>query len=337
MEKSLYQKLKLGIFVITGTIFFILGVYLIGDKQNMFGNSYHIYATFNNINGLKPGNNVRYSGINVGTVKDIVMVSDTLIVVKISIEKDITKHIKTDAKCAITSDGLVGSMIINILPGYQSQNSITQGDTIRSSSRIRTDEMLQTLSVTNENAALLTGELLAITKEISAGKGIIGNMLKDSTMSKDLKEIITHLKNTSAASTTTIIQLNKILSSLDQKDNIVGILRDTAMASKVKNIIVNVEKSSRDLDVVIKHFDETILNANQTITNVKEGKGALNYLSNDPRLVRKIDQTMSHLDSTVLHIDNAGIKLNENLEALKNTWLLRGYFKKLEKEKNESE
>jgi phospholipid/cholesterol/gamma-HCH transport system substrate-binding protein len=332
MDKSLNKVLKLGIFIIVGTILFIAGVYFIGEKQNMFGNTYNIYAVFNNINGLKPGNNVRYSGINVGTVKEIVMVSDTVIVVKIAIVKEITKHIKTDAKCAITSDGLVGSMIINILPGHKSEMNIAKGDTIRSFTRIRTEEMLQTLSVTNENAALLTGELLAITKEISAGKGIVGSMLKDTLLTKDLREIVYHLKITSKASSSTINQLNKILTSIDKKDNLVGMLRDTSVANKVKNIITNVEKSSRELDKVIDHLDLTIHNANQTITNVKDGKGAINYLSNDPSLVTKIDRTIGHLDSTVIQINNAGAKLNENLEALKNTWLLRKYFKNKEKE-----
>lgn len=332
MEKSLNQKIKLGIFVILGTFLFVGGIYFIGDKQNMFGNTYEIYAVFNNINGLKAGNNVRYSGINVGTVKEIAMISDTIIVVRISIEKGITKHIKKDAKCAITSDGLVGSMIINILPGTDSGVAIVKGDTIRSYSRMRTDEMLQTLSVTNENAALLTGELLSIAKEIRSGKGVVGTMLRDSTVTNDIKEIIHHLKSTSKASSSTITQLNSMLKSFDNKNNVLGIIKDTAVASKLKNIITNVELSSNELNKVINHLDLTVTNANQAITNVKEGSGAINYLSNDPGLVRKIDNTIIHLDSTVKQINKAGIKLNENLEALKRTWLLRGYFKKLEKE-----
>lgn len=335
MEKALYQKLKLGIFVILATILFVLSVYLIGNKQNMFGNTWDIYVSFYDVNGLRPGNNVRYSGINVGTVKEIVMVSDTHIIIKIAIEKNITQHIKKDAKCAITPDGLVGSMIVNILPGEHSQMSIENGDTIRSDSRIRTNEMLQTLSVTNENAALLTGELLMITKEISSGKGLLGSLLKDTLLTQDVKDIISHVKNTSLAAETTVNHLNKILSSLDQKDNLVGLMKDTATASKVKNIIADVEKSSKDLQTLMRNLDNTILNAHETISNIKDGKGVLNYLSNDADLVDKINQTFIHLDSTVLQIDRAGLKLNENLEALKSTWLLRGHFKRLEKEKSQ--
>ncbi|MFT7163978.1 MAG: phospholipid/cholesterol/gamma-HCH transport system substrate-binding protein, partial [Flavobacterium sp.] len=65
---------------------------------------------------------------------------------------------------------------------------------------------------------------------------------------------------------------------------------------------------------------------NKTILNIKDGKGALNYLSNDPGLVQKIDSTMTN-------VNEASVRLNENLEALKHNFLFRGYFRKLEREK----
>jgi phospholipid/cholesterol/gamma-HCH transport system substrate-binding protein len=57
---------------------FILATYLIGDKQKMFENE-SSGNHFNNVNGLQLGNNVRYSGVNVGTVRNIEMVGDTSI------------------------------------------------------------------------------------------------------------------------------------------------------------------------------------------------------------------------------------------------------------------
>jgi phospholipid/cholesterol/gamma-HCH transport system substrate-binding protein len=80
------------------------------------------------------------------------------------------------------------------------------------------------------------------------------------------------------------------------------------------------------LDRSSKEMEKVITNLNETITNIKEGKGALNYLSNDPKLVKQIDSTMTNLNQ-------ASLKLNEDLEAMKHSFLLRGYFKKLEKEK----
>ena len=82
MKNTNSQKLRLGLFVITGTVLFIVGVYLIGQRQNMFKKTFTISAYFQNVNGLQNGNNVRYSGIDIGTVKDITMVNDSTIKVE---------------------------------------------------------------------------------------------------------------------------------------------------------------------------------------------------------------------------------------------------------------
>jgi phospholipid/cholesterol/gamma-HCH transport system substrate-binding protein len=69
-------------------------------------------------------------------------------------------------------------MIINILPGKGTDAPVEPGDEIRSVNRVSTDELLNTLSKTNNNAALLTENLLTITEEINAGKGTIGLFIK---------------------------------------------------------------------------------------------------------------------------------------------------------------
>ena len=69
MKTSNTQKFNLGIFVLLSTIILITALYFIGNRQNLFGKTFRISAVFNNVNGLQLGNNVRYSGINVGTVK----------------------------------------------------------------------------------------------------------------------------------------------------------------------------------------------------------------------------------------------------------------------------
>ena len=179
MEKTASQKISLGLFVITGLLIFILAVYFIGDKQKMFGKTNHLEAIFNNVNGLQLGNSVRYSGISVGTVRGIKMINDTTIRVDMIIDKSIFPYIKKDAIATISSDGLVGNMIINIIPGNGNELSIEPGDIIRTINRIRTDDMLSTLNQTNENAAKLTQNLLKITNKIINGKGTLGSLLNN--------------------------------------------------------------------------------------------------------------------------------------------------------------
>jgi phospholipid/cholesterol/gamma-HCH transport system substrate-binding protein len=319
MEKTTTQKIRLGLFVILGSAFFITAIYFIGSKQNMFQKTVQLSAMFNNVNGLQLGNNVRYSGINIGTVRNITMINDSIIRVDMIIDDEILPHIKKDAIASIGSDGLVGNMIVNITPGKGDFPSVQPGDEIKTSTRVRTEDMLKTLSVTNENAAQLTADLLKITKEINEGKGTVGLLLKDTTMGSDLKKTMYYLKVTSKEASETVRNLKEFIASIDNKDNVIGVLKDTTVANNIKKIVSNLEKSSVEIDKVVT-------NLNSTIVNVKEGKGALNYLSNDPKLVKKIDSTMTN-------INDASYRLNENLEALKHNFLFRGYFKKQEKAK----
>ena len=237
MEKTTSQKIRLGLFVIIGLLVFILAVYFIGDKQKMFGKTHHLEAVFNNVNGLQLGNSVRYSGINVGTVRGIKMVNDTTIRVDMIIDKAIFSYIKKDAVATIGSDGLVGNMIINIIPGKGNELSVKPGDEIRSYNRVRTEDLLSTLSVTNKNAATLTSNLLKITNKIIDGKGTLGSLLNDTIISKDLKETMRYLKLTSKGASETITKIDKLVASLDNKDNVVGVIKDSAVANKIKNMV----------------------------------------------------------------------------------------------------
>ncbi len=320
MKKTANEKLRLGLFVIIGLLLFTAGVYLIGQRQNMFGKSIEISAQFNNTNGLQKGNNVRYSGINVGIVKDITMLNDSVIKVDLLIEEKMIQHIKKDAIATISTDGLVGNMIVNIIPGKGEQTPVKQGDFIKSYTKIGTADMLNTLSVTNENAALLTVDLLKITNAINKEKGPLGMLINDSVISNDIKQIVINLKQTSYETSKTIRSLNGIISSINLDKSVAGVLlNDTLQAKKMKTIIANLEITSQNINT-------TIDSLNKTIANVKNGKGAINYLSNDKEFVENLDQTIKNL--------NEGTdKFNQNMEALKNNFLFRGYFKKLEKEK----
>ncbi|MGB5499378.1 MAG: MlaD family protein [Maribacter sp.] len=318
MAKTTLENLKLGLFVIIGTILLVFAAYLIGNRQNMFGQTFTISAVFKNANGLQNGNNVRFSGINVGTVKAIDMVNDTTIRVYMLIEKKMMDHIKQDAVATIGSDGLVGSMILNIIPGEGSAPFILEGDELKSYSRIATQDMLSTLNTTNENAAILTADLLKVTQAMTRGKGIMGRLLNDTLMAADLKNTITNLKNASHDANYTIQKLNSIVNQINFENSAAGVLlNDSLNGVKMQNMLSNLEQSSFEIGEITK-------NLNNVIGEIKDGKGAINYLANDTLLVNS-------LDNTIKNIEESSIRFNENMEALKHNFLTRGYFRKLEK------
>ncbi|MCK5442008.1 MAG: MCE family protein [Maribacter sp.] len=320
MVKTTLENLRLGIFVSIGTLLLVFAAYLIGNRQNMFGKTFNISAVFNNANGLEKGNNVRFSGINVGTVKAIDMINDTTIMVNMLIEDKMLDHIRKDAIATIGSDGLVGSMILNIIPGEGTTTFISPGDELQSYSRIASQDILSTLNTTSENAAILTADLLKVTQAMTKGKGTLGRLLNDTLMAMDLKQTIKNLKNASYEANNTIQELNNIVKRINFDKSIAGVfLSDTVSGTKMQDIITNLERSSTGIYTMTS-------NLSNVVAEIKEGKGGLNYLATDTLLVNS-------LKTTIKNIEEGSIRFNENMEALKHNFLTRGYFNKLERQK----
>ena len=318
------QKAKLGMFVMLTGLILIVSLYLIGKKQNLFGDTFKITAVFNNVNGLKNGNNVRYAGINVGTVKAIIMVNDSTICVDMVIEESIRRHMKENAFAVVGSDGLVGSMVVNIFPGNGKGEVLQQGDTISSIRKKSSTDMMSTLSITNDNVAELSQEILKISRSINEGKGTLGLLVNDEAMGTDLKETIANLKTASHDASKVIDEIKEVVSSVDTEDNLLNVLlKDSVTAEQFRTVVANLEQSSREINLVINNLNDVIL-------NVKEGDGAFNYLVSDTILVEDIGET-------VKNIKQGSEMLNENLEALRHNAFFRGYFRKLEKERLKEE
>ncbi|SHI86430.1 MlaD family protein [Algibacter luteus] len=319
MRKTNNEKLKLGIFVIIGLILFVLAVYFIGNRQNMFAKTFTISANFNNVNGLMQGNNVRYSGINIGTVKAISMINDSTINVNMVIEEKMVQHIKKNAIATIGTDGLVGNMIVNIIPSEGKADAIAEGDVINTYTKIGTGEMLNTLNVTNENAALLTAKLLNIADAMADSKGTFGMLINDTIVSNNLKQTVNQLRIMSIEANKSMRSLNAIINDINFNESVAGVLlNDSLEAQKVRDVLTNLETSTDDIKTVIN-------NLNETIADFKNGKGAVNYLIDDEEFVENLEQTIKN-------IKEGTDKFNQNMEAFKHNFLTRGYFRKLERQ-----
>lgn len=323
MEKTTSEKIRLGVFVIISTVLFVVAAYLIGNRQNMFGTQFTIHAVFRNVNGLQQGNNVRYSGINAGTVKRIKMVNDTTISVAMTLQESIIHHVRTNAIATIGSDGLVGSMIVNIVPGNTNAALVRSGDTITSYSRIGAEDMLSTLNVTNQNAALLTADLLKVTASLNDSKGTLGRLLNDTVMANSLESTIMNLQKTSSEAHTTILNLNSLFSDEGFNNSTAGILlTDEQSGTDVRETINNLKSTSEKLDVIVHSLDSVI-------NSLTREDGTIHYLTTDTTLVKNIDKTVKNLEQGTQ-------RFNENMEALKHSFLTRGYFKKQEKEQKKN-
>ena len=198
MKKDAGSTIKLGVFISLGVAVLILGIYFIGEKQQIFRRTFRTSGVFKDVAGLQEGNNVRFSGINVGTVDNIRIVSDSSVRVEILIGEGTRQFIKKDAVASIGSEGLMGNKVLVITPGTGGQKEIENNDSIGTVQPINLDDLFTSLKTTIDNTNDITSDLASITGNIQAGKGTIGRLLMNHSDAEKFDSVLVNLKEGSS-------------------------------------------------------------------------------------------------------------------------------------------
>ena len=195
MAQETSKNIRVGIFVLAGTVLLIFSLYLIGAKQNLFGSTFELKSQFKNVNGLMPGNNVRFTGIDIGTVKSVEIINDSTVSITMMIENKVQNFIKKNATAMVGTDGLMGNKLINISSSNESSPSVEDGDFLASKAPLGTDDMMRTLNVTNENVKDITVDLKNIVHRLSS-PNTLWSILMDTIVAENVKQAIVNIKIT---------------------------------------------------------------------------------------------------------------------------------------------
>ena len=190
-------KVRLGLFIAGGLTIFIVAVFIIGRQKNLFVPVYKLTTTFYNVSGLQVGNNIRFSGINVGTVDNIRIINDSTVQVDMLIQKDVQKFIKSDCEATIGSAGLIGDRILIISQGSSDAALAKDGQQIASKEPVEADAIMSSLQVTADNAAVVSFQLAAIMTKVNSGSGTLGRFIQDTTIAENINQTIVNLKKSS--------------------------------------------------------------------------------------------------------------------------------------------
>lgn len=190
-------KVRLGLFVAGGLAIFVLGIFIIGKQKNLFNPVFKLTSTFYNVSGLQVGNNIRFSGINVGTVDNIHIINDSTVRVDMLIRKEVHPFIKSDCEVAIGSEGLIGDKLITITQGSTDAPLAKEGQELASTEPVETDAIMASLEVTARNAEIITEQLAEVMTKINRGRGTLGRLIQDTTIAENLNQTIVNLKTSS--------------------------------------------------------------------------------------------------------------------------------------------
>jgi phospholipid/cholesterol/gamma-HCH transport system substrate-binding protein len=317
------RSIIVGVFVLLGVAVFVIGVLTLGGQQKSFVKSIHISSVFNDVSGLKKGNNVWFSGVKVGTIKNIHFTGPSQVDVIMSIDASTQQYIHRNAGVRISSDGFIGNKIIVIDGGSPQAPIVRDGDVLQSEKLLSTDDIMKTLQQNNQNLLAITTDFKSLSHQILAGKGTVGALLADSTMGNQLKQTMRNLQAATQNAANMSSQLNNFSNKMNTKGGFAdNVLTDTITFNRIRASVSRLKEAADNATLLTDNLNKASNKLNST-------DNIMGVLLNDPKGAAKVQSTLDYLQQS-------SVKLNDDLEVVQHNFLLKGFFKKKEKAKQDS-
>lgn len=309
MKPEISEKIKMGIFISIGLALFFAGIYYIGMRQQMFTGTFHISAVFNDVSGIQAGNNVRLSGVNIGTIENIKIISKSSVRVTMTIDESERKFITKDAEADITTEGLMGNKILVIIPGTGELKEIENNDVIAAAEPVKIDDILTQFKKTGDNSAHLTGDLVDIVGNIHSGKGTLGKLLMDGTylkipvenvmkMTQNLSEIVGRLHSGKGTLGGLLMDSTDLKIPIENAAEITRDLSDiTGSIRSGRGTLGKLIMDSTYLKIPLNNIVQITNDLSKIVSGLRAGKGTLGKLTNNEEFYLHLDHTIESLDS----------------------------------------
>lgn len=308
MSNTKKKALRVGFLVLTSLSIFVFSIYLIGSKDNLFQSKVRVYCIFQDIKGLMKGNNVQFSGINVGTVKDINITSDSTVVLQLDIAKEYAKFIYKNAIAEINQDGLMGGKLLSISSKNRGKRHIQDGDTLTTNASIDIQNMLNMTNNIMVNVSDMVKTIRNITHKIDSGKGDLSVLLNENKLTEQLQ-------NTGQKLNSSLEEIHQITHKINSgKGDIAQLINQDSLTTNIYRLFAQLQNTNKSVDKILGEFQTTA----QRINN-KEG--AINQFLNNPEFVSTVDSTIQNINSSLY-------QFNQTAKAIENSWFLRVFSKK---------
>jgi phospholipid/cholesterol/gamma-HCH transport system substrate-binding protein len=314
-ESSNKRGVVVGIFVIIGLAFLTAGVLVIGNLHETFSRKIRIVTVLDDVSGLQTGNNIWFSGVKIGTVKHLEFFDKSSVKVVMKIDRTVKPYIRKDAKVKISTDGLIGNKIVVIYGGTSEAGEVSDGDTLGIEETLSTENMMNTLQESNKNLQDITADIKVITKKLANGESSAGKILSNDSLYQKIDQAASSLKRAGKNAERMIGSLADFSAKLNRKGTFINdLVTDTSTYKTVRNSAKSLQQASDSASALVTQI-------RQSTAGVKSPAGVL---LND-------EASATHLKSILSNLDNSSKKLDEDLEGLQHSFLLKKYFRKKNK------
>lgn len=224
-------EIRVGVFVMGAILIGALTAFVIGKQRNVFDDFVSYRAHFRDVEGIRPGNNVRIAGLLVGSVTDVAFSNDGLVEVKFKVSARFVDRIRGNpraipspeaevpqpSRVSIGSKGMLGDKLIDIsmgdprLPPWPPARALparSGGGLMETAARLmgEVEGTAQNLRSATDplrdqefthDLERIAANLGVITRELAEGDGTLGRLLRDDDMGEDAKRTLDNLREAS--------------------------------------------------------------------------------------------------------------------------------------------
>ena len=296
--------IRVGLVILVAFAVLAVGIFLIGEKNNLFSRKNRYYIEFNSVSGLKPGNPVQLNGVDVGTVEKVVLPQNPAeehIQIWISVDAHYGERIRgpVDPRLASTSGagapgssqariktlGLLGDKYIDLSTGAPELPAIPNEGQIPAAQPTNVDALLASGEDVMDNVVEISASLSTILGRMERGEGLLGELTTDSESGRRLRSSIVG----------TTEALERIANTIESGKGPLGrLLNDKAMADQLAGSLDRFES---------------------LLTQAQEGPGLAPALLNDPTMKASFQDTLAQLNQVAKDLQGltSGLETREGL------------------------
>ncbi len=305
------RAIGVGVFIIVGILFLVLGILAIGNLHSTFQKKMVVSTVFGDVSGLTSGNNIWFSGVKIGTVKKTEFYGKSQVKVYLNINLESKQYIRKDAKVKVSTDGLIGNKILVIYGGTSLAGEIEEGDSLANETMLSPEEIMSTLQQNNLN-------ILSLTKKLASGEGTIGKLLNSDSLYNSIAATAHSLQAASANTQKLIASLSNFTAKLNRDGTLANdLVTDTIIFNSLRASVVQLHSVADTAAVFVSNL-----------------KNASNNSKSPVGVMLHDEAAGANLKATIANLESSSKKLDKDLEALQHSFLLRKYFKKESKKKS---
>ena len=239
------RSVIVGIFVFLAIVILVAGIFTLAGQQKRLISTISVEAIFDDVAGLKSGNNVWFSGVKIGTIKSIQLYGDAQVKVTMNIEEKAQQYIRKNSVARISSESFIGNKNIVIDGGTQAAAAIEDGDRITAINPLNTDDLMETLQKNNKNLVAITDDFKQLTSKLVQGEGTVGAILTDTVMADNFRAMVANLQQTSRRTVAASNELSRFTTKLNNPNGLANsIATDTVVYSRLKTSMAELRQAT---------------------------------------------------------------------------------------------